>query len=113
MDSKNIATDYRIYALITAFIINAFLWIYIWKVYSVSSDIIPLHTSIYFGIDVLDSKSKLFIIPFGALFFLIVDAILAYLIQKKERLISIILIIAGCALQILTFIASALLVKNI
>ena len=99
--------------IISAFLVNAGLWIYTWLAFKRASDIIPLHYSIYFGTDLIGSKSKLFILPGAAGLFLIIDFFLASLFRKKDPLASVLLIVAGTCLQAIAFVASIPIIHNI
>ncbi len=99
--------------IIAAFVVQSGLWVYTWFAFQRAGDIIPLHYSIYFGTDFIGSKSKLFILPGAAGIFLLVDFSLAYIFKKKDPLISLLLVIAGACLQVMTFVASIPIIQNI
>ena len=99
--------------IIAAFVVQSGLWVYTWFAFKRAADIIPLHYSIYFGTDFIGSKSKLFILPGAAGIFLLVDFSLAFIFKKKDPFISLLLIIAGACLQIVTFAASIPIIQNI
>lgn len=91
---------------ISSALVNIFVWLYAYGEYRGATDLVPLHYTIYFGIDLIDDKTKLFAYPILGAAILAVNAILAY-IFRAERLIGYILLGAGLAGELL--IASALI----
>ena len=71
--------------LIVSGCINLLLWIYTFTQYIKATDLIPLHYTIYFGIDLIDFRSKLFMYPLFGCAVLAVNGALAYF-MRRERL---------------------------
>jgi hypothetical protein len=89
----------REFILIYGFILNSVLWLYTAHYYFKATDIIPLHYTIYFGIDFIDFKTKLFNYPLIGLSIIIVNGLLA-LMCKQEKLIGYLLLSNAFIMQI-------------
>ena len=69
---------------------------------------IILHYNVYFGVDVLDSWQKVYLIPIIGFFLFLVNTILGlYFYHQKERIASYILAIANLMIQLSLLVASA------
>ena len=90
-------------------VINAALWLYTAINYTSATDIVPLHYTIYFGIDFIDFKSKLFTYPLMGLAIIIVNTALA-LICRQEKLIGYLLLANSVLAQILLFATQTALI---
>ena len=68
---------------------------------------IILHYNVYFGVDVLDSWEKVYIVPLIGFFLFIVNTLLGlYFYNKKERIASHVLAIANLMIQLSLLVAS-------
>ncbi len=68
---------------------------------------IILHYNVYFGVDVLDSFEKVYLMPLIGAFLFIVNTLLGlYFYQQKERIASYILAIANLMIQLSLLVAS-------
>ncbi len=92
-------------------IVNLFLWLFTYRQYQIATDLIPLHYTIYFGIDLIDFKTKLFTYPTIGIIILIVNSSLGVFI-RKEPLIVYILAITTLFAEIFTALAFSALVLN-
>lgn len=104
-------TNILLWAALIGFILNLASWIYTFWLFQTTTDLIPLHYTIYFGIDLIDYKNRLFLYPSLGLIILGVNSILTYLI-KKEKLIGYFLIFGGFLAQIFILITEISLVIN-
>ena len=68
---------------------------------------IILHYNVYFGVDVLDSWQKAYLLPIIGFFLLIINTLLGlYFYKQKERIASYILAIANLMIQLSLIVAS-------
>jgi len=68
---------------------------------------IILHYNVYFGVDVLDSWEKVYIMPLIGFFLFIVNTLLGiYFYKQKERIASHVLAIANLMVQLSLLVAS-------
>lgn len=98
-------------AALIGFILNLASWIYTFWLFQTTTDLIPLHYTIYFGIDLIDYKNRLFLYPSLGSIILGINSILTHLI-KKEKLIGYFLIFGGFLAQIFILITEISLVIN-
>ncbi|MFH1713147.1 MAG: hypothetical protein ABH896_03095 [Candidatus Jacksonbacteria bacterium] len=104
-------TNILLWAALIGFILNLAIWIYTFWLFQTTTDLIPLHYTIYFGIDLIDYKSRLFLYPSLGLIILGINSILTYLI-KKEKLIGYFLVFSAILAQIFILITQISLVTN-
>lgn len=97
------------FILIASCILNSILWLYTAIWYTRATDIIPLHYTIYFGIDFIDFKSKLFTYPLIGLSTIVINAMLT-LLCKQEKLIGYMLLANALLMQILLIATEAALI---
>ncbi len=89
----------RQFVFIISCLLNGILWLYTAQHYFRATDIIPLHYTIYFGIDFIDFKSKLFIYPLIGLSIIVINGLLT-IICKQEKLIGYLLASNALIMQI-------------
>lgn len=77
--------------LFTALILNLSMWIIIYRRVEPSSDFVPLHYNIYFGINYVGEWYRVFVIPFLGIFIGCVNIIIARLLHRKNKVASYIL----------------------
>ena len=98
--------------VLTNFFISLALNIAIWLVLAFSinssSEIIPLHYNIYFGIDLIGAWYKVFIIPFLGLLIFFINFALSYII--KVRLLDYFLVASSTFIQFILLVASIFVV---
>lgn len=100
-----------VFLLIGGVLLQSILWLYTGLYYNRASDLIPLHYTIYFGIDLIDYKTKLFFYPLWGLILLAVNSSLAFII-KKERLIGYFLLIIAVCAQLLILATEVALIRH-
>ncbi|MDD4606856.1 MAG: hypothetical protein PHS07_00745 [Patescibacteria group bacterium] len=83
---------------------NLIIWITIYLTQRRVIEFIPLHYNVYFGVDIIGYWQELFKIPGIALFFLVINYILAYILFKKEKLVAYFLVATTILIQILSLI---------
>lgn len=71
------------FLFIASALISIFLWLYTYRQYQGATDLVPLHYTIYFGIDLIDDKTKLFTYPTIGSIILIVNSVLARIFRKE------------------------------
>jgi hypothetical protein len=69
---------------------------------------IPLHYNIYLGIDFFGAWQKIFLFPGIAVFILILNTILAFILFNKKELVSYFLVISSTLCQIFLLISTIL-----
>ena len=95
--------------LFLALFLNILLWYLLFKGTPQERDLVPLHYSIYFGIDLIGPWYKIFILPIlGAVFFLI-NSILGFLFYHLEKILSYFLVTASVLIQVFLIINGLLL----
>lgn len=93
------------------FLLNLSIWLILYMKVQPTSEPIPLHYNIYFGIDLIGSWYKIYYIPgFGMIIFFI-NLLLSYIIYKREKIISYFLIFSSGMIQII-FLATGLLITQ-
>ena len=95
----------------TGLFLNASLWAYILYQINNSPDLVPLHYTIYFGIDLIDYKYKLLLYPILGIIVFTINALLGCLC-RKERLIMYFLLSLTIVIQILFLLTAIALVVN-
>ena len=90
-------------------LLNSILWLYTLKQYLNATDIVPLHYTIYFGIDFIDFKAKLFTYPLMGISIIVVNALLSRMC-KQEKLIGYLLLSNALLMQILLTATEAALI---
>ena len=91
-------------------IINAFIWLWFIFIFRNMNDLIPLHYTIYFGIDLIGEKVKIFILPQVGLFIIIVNNFLSLLLYHKEKLVSYFLTYSALLCNFFLLLAGYLIV---
>ena len=92
-------------------LINGILWIYTLIHFFHAEDLVPLHYTIYYGIDLIDYKTKLFSYPIMGLIVIGVNMALAFFL-KEEKLIRYFLLAGSLLTQVVLFASVLALVAN-
>jgi hypothetical protein len=92
-------------------IAHAVIWAYTAISYQRALDLTPLHYTIYFGIDLIENKIKLFLYPLFGLLIIAVNTIIA-LVVKREPLINYFLLATSLCAQLLILASEVALVAN-
>ena len=112
---KVLANDIIVRSLVAlALLLNVFAWAISFFInFRVQADVIALHYNIYFGITLIDSPKKLYLVPILGLFIIIVNLIVAYIIQYKNNFFVYLLTSANVAINffLLLGIGSIMLVN--
>lgn len=87
-------------------VLNIGLWIFLYFQIKPSQHPIPLHFSIYFGIDVIDKWYKIYIIPGLGLVFILANFLLGAIIYRSEKILSYFLNFIAIFLQILLILGA-------
>ena len=104
-------TNILVWAVLIGLIFNLILWAYTFLQYGLSTDLVPLHYNIYFGIDLIGYKSNLFFYPLLGLVIIIVNSILSWLL-RIEKLIGYFLIMSAVLAQVFILITEVALIMN-
>lgn len=99
------------WAVLVGLMFNLWLWLYTYWQLQPAPDLVPLHYTIYFGVDLLDVQAKLYLYPAFGLIILIVNSVLAWFF-KKEQLLHYFLTSSMIAGQILIFLTELALAYN-
>lgn len=92
-------------------IAQAGLSYYTFQNYEKALDLTPLHYTIYFGIDLIGNKIKLFLYPLFGLLIIMINVVIS-LIIKKEPLIRYFLLCTALGAELLIMAAEVALVVN-
>ncbi len=98
---KSLTRDFvAIPTIAISFFTAAILWVTALRYIQGADNIIPLHYTIYFGIDLLGPAVQLLVLPVGVTIIAVVNTIVAVLLFKQKRILSYILLISSavCAL---------------
>jgi hypothetical protein len=103
-----------LFLFFSAVLLNIVIWILLYLKIKPSSYPVPLHFTIYFGIDVIDNWYNIFVIPLLGLLFCIINFFLAALVFKKERILSYFLNSISLFIQILLILGaiSSILIQS-
>lgn len=91
-------------------VINILLWLLTIGKFSFSEELLPLHFSVVYGIDVVGSSKQIYELPAAALLILAINFGLAKIIYQEARLFSYFLSVAAGLTQIVFLVAVILLV---
>lgn len=91
--------------------LNVGLWLFLYFQIKPSQYPIPLHFSIYFGIDVIDKWYKIYIIPGLGLIFIFANFMLGAIIYRSEKILSYFLNFIAIFLQILLILGALSSIK--
>lgn len=86
------------FSLVLAILVNAGMWVALFRTVAPTDLPIILHYNIYFGIDAVGNWKSVFFMPTLAVLLLLVNVILSRFFYFKERLVSY--LFAGTALAI-------------
>lgn len=96
---------------IFSLLLNIFFWFVVWySIISFKGDI-PLHYNIYFGVDLLGDKNEIFKLPLIALLIFLINFILAFIVYKKEKILSLFLTVAALMIQIFLLTAALMIIN--
>lgn len=106
-------SQYKLFSfrfMITAFFISALTNLGIWALFfwhlQLAEEIIPLHYSIYFGIDSLGPKEHLFFLPLFGLLVLLVNTVAGLILFQHEKILSHFLTVGHLVTQLLILMAA-------
>jgi len=91
--------------------VNILFWVFLFLKLKTLEEIIPLHSNVYFGIDMIDSKYELLKMPILGMVIAIVNTFLAFKIYKHERINAYFLLIGNGLIQVFLLIAGVLIVN--
>jgi hypothetical protein len=92
--------------LFFSLVTNIFLWLFLsWYSRKFTSDIIPLHYNIYFGIDFFDKWYKIFYLPLSGSLILAFNGLSSVMIFRIEKILSYFLIGFSSFIQLILIIS--------
>lgn len=97
--------------LLLSLVINLVLWFYLAYFLRPSDIPVPLHFTVYFGIDYIDLWYKIFSLPLFGILILLMNFSLIYLLYLKERILSYLLVVNTLLVHLLLFTAGYLIVR--
>lgn len=101
-----------VFFLISGLILNLVNWFYIFLSLKKKVAILPLHSSLLFGVDQIGYKAFLFELSGIGLVILILNFIFAYFFyERREGYASQLLLIASCFFQIILLVGAILILK--
>lgn len=93
------------------FLLNLFLWFFIYLNYKKLGKITIIHYSVLTGVDQIDDKIFLFKMPLVGLAILIINFILLNILYRKgEKLLSYFIVLSSLVINIFLILASILIV---
>jgi len=95
--------------LILALALNVLLWYLLFKNTPSEKDLVALHYSIYFGIDLIGPWYKIFNLPIIGFVFLLINSFLGFLLYHLEKILSYFLVIASVLIQVFLIVNGLLL----
>lgn len=96
--------------LFFSLLINISLWLLLAYQTRNFTDTISLHYNIYFGIDLLGSRYKVFLLPALGLVFLAINSLVGLLVYKREKILSYFLFGTSSFVQVIFIIASIFII---
>jgi hypothetical protein len=95
-------------------LINSFLnlgsWLVLFFFIPASKQVIFLHYTIYFGVDWIGERSKIFLIPLTGLAIFLLNLILSFLVYSKQKILSYFLVLVTIFLEILIIMENIFLI---
>ena len=89
---------------------NVATWLALFLGIPRTDDLVVLHYNIFFGVDLLDTWAKLFLLPGTALGIALVNGILAGILLARNPFLAKVLLWSSLLLQVIGLTAAALLV---
>jgi len=110
---KNFFVDrVNIFFLLTGIVLNIILWLYLsWKI-KPTNELISLHYNIYFGIDLIGEWYRIYILSLSGLIIYFINLVLSFILYKRGRIISYVILTMTLFLQIILLIAAIFIVKQ-
>ncbi len=96
-----------------ALAMNAAVWLFLHARLVPQTEAMPIHYTIYFGIDLLGPWWYVYILPAAGLLVVLVNAVLAVVLYKQERPVSFFLAVSGLLVQVIVSITSYLIVTQL
>lgn len=92
--------------LLASLTLNLGVWLFLGLKLKPSDYPVPIHYNVYFGIDVIDYWTSVFLIPAMGLGIIIINLLISYLIHEREKFISQFLLSGSCFIQLILFLAA-------
>lgn len=105
LDQKNL------WGFAVSLIINIIHWLYLYRNIKPADQKILLHYNVIYGRDIVGPGRLAYLIPAIALGALLLNAVLAKVLYKKEKLVSYFLSFSTVTVQLIFLIASIVLVR--
>lgn len=97
-------------ALTLSIVMNVVIWLYLSQYVKPFSDTFYLHYNIYFGVDLIGSSYKMYIIPLAGFVFIAVNYFLSCLAGGRNILTGRLVIWTTLLLQLVLFVAAYLII---
>jgi hypothetical protein len=97
---------YNSIMILNSLLLNLGIWLFLYLRIKPSEYLVPIHFNVYFGIDVIDKWTKVFVIPKIGVIVVLINLILAYFIFPHEKFISYFLSSSSFFAQILLLLAA-------
>lgn len=101
------------FCLVTTIIVQAILWLILFQRVEVTSDPIPLHYDIYFGINLIGPWYKMYFLPLFGIIIFTVNVLFGSLVYRREKVASWMLFSAGTFAQIILLFSAHLVTTYI
>ena len=91
--------------------VNVFFWVFLFIKFKTLEEIIPLHSNVYFGIDMIGPKFELLKMPILGVVILLMNVVLAFKIYKHERMNAYFLLFGNSLVQVFLLAAGMLIIN--
>jgi len=95
--------------IIVSVLVNAALWALLYFRIDITDEPIALHYNVYFGINLIGSWYQAYVQPIIGIIVIVANNFLAYVVYKRERVASYILIFVSVVIQLILFFSAQLL----
>lgn len=96
---------FSVIVFLVSLTLNLVLWLLLYFYVKPSDFPMPLHYSIYFGIDVIDFWYKAFVIPLIGIILMVLNIFLGFMFYRREKFIAYFLSVNNLLLQMVLLVA--------
>jgi hypothetical protein len=97
-------------ALLVALLLNLGIWILLYMFIKPSLEPIYLHYNIYFGIDLIGSWYRIYLIPLSGLLIILVNYFMGVIMYSSKKLLSYVIVIFTVPINMFFALAAVLLI---
>lgn len=97
-------------SFILSFLLNLFIWLFLYFKIKPSPNPIFLHYNIYFGVDLIGPWWRIYLLPLTGILALFINFIISAIIYDKEKILSYFLMIIAGFLQVFLILSAIFIV---